>query len=93
MINDVLTLMNSAVSAVVTWFAAVIDATGTGTLYIAMMSVVLTIGILLTPLLGSARGGLDAGSDLAASWVKKVSSGRSKSTSLAVRDSSTDVRR
>lgn len=58
MIGQVLSLMNTAVTAVVSWFSQIMQNTGTGTLYIAIMSVVLSVGILLRPLLGSARSGL-----------------------------------
>ncbi len=56
--DAVLSLMNTAVTAVVSWFKQIMDSTGAGTLYIAVMSVVLSVGILLGPLLGSARAGL-----------------------------------
>lgn len=56
--DAVLSLMNTAVIAVVSWFKQVMDSTGAGTLYIAVMSVVLTVGVLLGPLLGYARAGL-----------------------------------
>ena len=56
--GDIIALMNTAVSAVVSWFKQIMDSTGAGTLYIAVMSVVLSVGILLGPLLGSARAGL-----------------------------------
>lgn len=56
--GDVIALMNAAVTAVVSWFKQIMDSTGAGTLYIAVMSVVLSVGILLGPLLGSVRGGL-----------------------------------
>ena len=58
MMNAVLSLMNTAVIAVVSWFKQIMDSTGAGTLYIAVMSVVLSVGILLGPLLGAARTGL-----------------------------------
>ncbi|MBO5952631.1 MAG: hypothetical protein J6Q53_00675 [Oscillospiraceae bacterium] len=58
MIDRVLALFNQSINAVVNWFAQIMDSTGGGRLYIAMMSVVLSVGILLTPLLGAARSGL-----------------------------------
>lgn len=58
MIEQVLSICNSAVAAVVSWFSTIMDRTGAGTLYIAIMSVILSVGILLGPLLGSARAGL-----------------------------------
>lgn len=57
-IGDVLGLFNTGAAAVVSWFSSIMDSTGAGTVYIAMMSVVLSIAILLGPLLGSARAGL-----------------------------------
>lgn len=56
--GDIIALMNTAVTAVVSWFKQIMDSTGAGTLYIAVMSVVLSVSILLGPLLGSARAGL-----------------------------------
>lgn len=58
MMERVLVLFNQSINAVVTWFAQIMDTTGGGKLYIAMMSVVLSVGILLSPLLGAARSGL-----------------------------------
>lgn len=58
MISQILSLLNTAAAAVVSWFSLIMERTGGGTLYIAMMSVVLSVGILLGPLLGSARAGL-----------------------------------
>lgn len=81
MIEQVLSICNAAVTAVVSWFSTIMDRTGAGTLYIAIMSVVLTFGILLEPLLGSARAGLDAGSDKASHWIKTHSADRKHTTS------------
>ena len=80
MIESVLELFNQSIQAVVNWFGQIMDSTGAGKLYIAMMSVVLSVGILLTPLLGAARGRLDAGSDRAAAWIKDYREGRKHST-------------
>lgn len=68
MIQQVLNLMQHSVTAVSSWFGQIMDATGAGTLYIAMMSVVLSVGLLLAPLLGSARAGL---SDTVSSATRK----------------------
>lgn len=57
-IGDILGLFNTGATAVVHWFSSIMDSTGAGTVYIAMMSVVLSVAILLGPLLGSARSGL-----------------------------------
>lgn len=56
--QEVLGLFDAAAGAVVGWFSQIMDSTGAGNLYIAMMSVVLSVAILLGPLLGSARSGL-----------------------------------
>jgi len=80
-IGDILGLLNTGATAVVSWFSSIMDSTGAGTVYIAMMSVVLCVGILLGPLLGSARAGLDAGSDKAAHWIKTHSADRKHTTS------------
>lgn len=57
-IGEVLDLFDTGAAAVVSWFSAIMDSTGAGTVYIAMMSVVLSVAILLGPLLGSTRSGL-----------------------------------
>lgn len=79
-LDQVLGLLNTGVAAVVSWFSSILDSTGTGKLYIAIMSVVLSVAILLGPLLGSVRAGLDAGSDKAAHWVKSHSKDRTHTT-------------
>lgn len=56
--GEIIALMNTSVTAVVSWFKQILDSTGAGKLYIAVMSVVLSVSILLGPLLGSARTGL-----------------------------------
>lgn len=68
MIQQVLNLFQSAVSAVSSWFGQIMDATGAGTLYIAMMSVVLSVGLLLAPILGAAR---DGSSDMVSAGARK----------------------
>lgn len=57
-IGDILGLLNTGATAVVSWFSSIMDSTGAGTVYIAMMSVVLSVFMLLGPLLGEARAGL-----------------------------------
>lgn len=63
MVNQILDLMVSGVDAVISWWNTIMTNTGMSTVYIVMMSVVISVGILLRPILGSARMGLDAGSD------------------------------
>lgn len=58
MIDQVLNLAVTAVEAVISWWSAIMGKTGGGTLYIVIMSVVLSVSILLGPLLGSLRSGL-----------------------------------
>lgn len=67
MIDQVLNLMVTAVDAVITWWNVLMTRTGAGSLYLVIMCVILTIGILLSPLLGSLRSGLGGsrGSDYA----------------------------
>lgn len=63
MVDQILDLMVSGVDAVISWWNTIMTSTGMSTVYIVMMSVVISLGILLRPILGSARMGLDAGSD------------------------------
>lgn len=71
MIDSVLDLMVDGVDAVISWWSSIMTSTGMGTLYIVMLSVVLSMGILLRPILGGARHGLDAGSDRVAKWISE----------------------
>lgn len=63
MVDQILDLMVSGVEAVISWWNSIMISTGMSTVYIVMMSVVISVGILLRPILGGARMGLDAGSD------------------------------
>lgn len=71
MASSILNLLNSAVTAVGSWFMAIFNATGMEFVYVANFVVVLSVGILLGPILGSARAGL---SDV----VRRKSSNSSK---------------
>lgn len=63
MVDQILDLMVSGVDAVISWWNTIMTSTGMSTVYIVMMSVVISVGILLRPILGNARMGLGAGSD------------------------------
>lgn len=58
MIDQILSLFVIALDNVISWFQRIFDATGAGDLYLVMMCVVLSIGLLLGPLLGNMRTGL-----------------------------------
>ena len=71
MVDRVLDLMVTGVDAVISWWSSIMTSTGMDTLYIVILSVVLSMGILLKPILGGARYGLDSGSDRAAKWISE----------------------
>lgn len=58
MIDQILNLFITALDNVILWFQRIFVATGAGDLYLVMMCVVLSIGLLLAPLLGNMRSGL-----------------------------------
>ena len=57
MINQILNLFNTALNACISWFTAIFTSTGLSSLYLSMIMVTLTVGIILSPLLGSIRTG------------------------------------
>ena len=76
MLAQILAMFIYALDHVITWFGLLMTKTGAGSLYMVMMSVVLTISLLLAPLIGSLRS---AGSDKVKSSVTK--SNKSKNSS------------
>lgn len=64
MVDQILDLFVTSIDAVISWWSSVINSTGMSGLYIVIMSVVLSIGILIRPVLGNIGFGFrDAASD------------------------------
>lgn len=59
MVDSILNMMVLAVDSVIAWFGQIMSKTGMGSVYLVMMSCVLTVSLLLSPLLGAIRAGSD----------------------------------
>lgn len=52
MVNDIMAMFTTAVTAVGSWFTRILEATGMKTIYIVYVFIFLSISILLMPVIG-----------------------------------------
>lgn len=83
MMNQVYTILQQIITACSGWFTQILDATGAGDFYLAMVFISLSIGFLLSNF--SNGMGIHTGSDEAARAYRKSGNGKFSSRNRAKR--------